>query len=101
MWYQSTQSVSLRTIKSILKQTQRQHWLSQPLHATNHFLLGNVRSRLKTCRHLKALFGYTDEEVPNEPTWWQENIFPEDKVHALVRRELPPNSGKIGSELSI
>ena len=51
--YQSTRSVSLRTIKSILKQSQRQQWLSQPLRHTNRFLLlGNVRSHLKARRLL-------------------------------------------------
>ncbi len=26
----------------------------------------------------KAMFGYTDEEVPNNPSWWQEHIHPDD-----------------------
>ena len=53
MQYQYTQSVSLRTVKSLLKQSQRQQWLSQPPHDTNRFrLLGNTRSRLKARRQL-------------------------------------------------
>ena len=31
----------------------------------------------------KALFGYTDAEVPNKASWWQEHIFPEDKEKAV------------------
>ena len=53
MYHQSTRSVSLRTIKCILKQSQQQQWLSQPLQQTNRFLfVGKVRSRLKTRRSL-------------------------------------------------
>ncbi|MBZ0134946.1 MAG: PAS domain-containing protein [Planctomycetes bacterium] len=26
----------------------------------------------------KALFGYTDDEVPNDSDWWQQNIHPDD-----------------------
>jgi len=51
--YQFSKSVSLRTIKSILKQSQRQQWLSQSLHATNRtYLLGNLCSHLKKRREL-------------------------------------------------
>ena len=47
--HQFTRSVSLRTIKCILKQSLHQQWLSQPLHATNcSHLLGNLCSHLKT-----------------------------------------------------
>jgi PAS domain-containing protein len=28
----------------------------------------------------KALFGYSDDEVPNLSSWWQEHIFEEDKI---------------------
>jgi hypothetical protein len=53
MWYQSTWSVSLSAIKSILKQSLRQQWLAQPLHDTTRFrLLGHVCSQLKTRRNL-------------------------------------------------
>jgi PAS domain S-box-containing protein len=31
----------------------------------------------------KEVFGYTDDEVPNTPEWWQANIFPEDGDRAL------------------
>jgi PAS domain-containing protein len=40
----------------------------------------------------KKLFGYEDHEVPNVPSWWQENIFPEmqrllylNLLHKVVR----------------
>lgn len=31
----------------------------------------------------KQLFGYSDEEVPNTPDWWQDKMFPEDKEAAI------------------
>ncbi|MCY4638211.1 MAG: ATP-binding protein [Acidobacteria bacterium] len=31
----------------------------------------------------KELFGYRDDEIPNTSTWWQANIFPEDRNVAL------------------
>jgi PAS domain S-box-containing protein len=32
---------------------------------------------------LKEVFGYADQEIPNTPAWWQEQIFPEDLRVAL------------------
>ncbi len=32
----------------------------------------------------KALFGYDDDEVPNESSWWQDRIHPEDLELALA-----------------
>ena len=32
---------------------------------------------------LKQVFGYTDDEVPNPSTWWQTNIFPDDRDRAM------------------
>lgn len=31
----------------------------------------------------KELFGYSDDEIPNDATWWQENIHPDDLQVAL------------------
>jgi len=35
----------------------------------------------------KALFGYTDDEIPNTSEWWQANIFPEDLPGVLANFE--------------
>jgi PAS domain S-box-containing protein len=35
-------------------------------------------------KEFKALFGYTEDEVPNTSAWWQEHIFPDDAAAALV-----------------
>lgn len=35
----------------------------------------------------KRLFGYEDHEVPNSPTWWQENMHPEDVARVVENFE--------------
>ena len=35
----------------------------------------------------KEVFGYADDEIPNNADWWQENIHPEDRALALENLE--------------
>ncbi|MCB0326044.1 MAG: PAS domain-containing protein, partial [Bdellovibrionales bacterium] len=42
----------------------------------------------------KKLFGYEDHEVPNQSSWWQEHIFPEDKQLAIQAFEDHVEHGK-------
>jgi PAS domain S-box-containing protein len=42
----------------------------------------------------KEMLGYTDEELPNELTSWEERIFPDDKITALKLLD-DYNSGKV------
>ncbi|NNE55099.1 MAG: PAS domain S-box protein [Flavobacteriales bacterium] len=35
----------------------------------------------------KSMFGYTEEEIPNSPRWWQDNIHPEDLPKVLQNFE--------------
>lgn len=44
----------------------------------------------------KAMFGYQDHEVPNHPSWWQQNIHPDDlpKVFDLFNKHVK-SKGKV------
>lgn len=61
------ESDALIILDTIVQSAQMGYW---DWHIPNHYEYMS--------QGFKSMLGYTDDEVPNSPDWWQENIHPED-----------------------